>query len=190
MLHLEMQRMGREMCFDGQVRRARWLDHWRRLTGERRSLVRLDDVAPRSSKHVKRLPEIAHVSLRQIVGSVGRSGDFTREFLPRERVDGHRWTSIERAINKGIALPLVELYRMGDVYFVMDGHHRISVSRMTGAQIVDALVTTLESPVWLCVEDFHKEEWARLIVSHRQLSSEGMLREVMSSEVTDACDSV
>jgi hypothetical protein len=78
------------------------------------------------------------VPIDQIVGSVGRCGDFDRAFYPRQTFTGQRWIGIARASYQHIALPLMELYKVGDMYFVKDGHHRLSVARVNGQDFVDA----------------------------------------------------
>lgn len=69
------------------------------------------------------------VALDQIQGSQGRCRDFDRAFYPRQRHNESRWLHIAAARELGIALPLVQLVQVGDIYFVRDGHHRISVAR-------------------------------------------------------------
>lgn len=152
-------RFSRRLDFDEQVRKAIFIDGWRWLVGQRRDLVKFDDVVRWRSRHLRRPPELTHVPINQIVGSVGRAKDFTREFHPRICVNSDRWTGIDQATKQGVELPPVELYRIGDVYFVIDGHHRTSVARAHGAFTIDAVVITLESPVWLTAEDFRDERW-------------------------------
>src|SRR5215212_4453698 len=69
------------------------------------------------------------VEVDKIVGSVGRWRDFDRSFLPTRASVGHKWKRIDRAFQRGEDLPPVELYEIGDAYFVVDGHHRVSVAR-------------------------------------------------------------
>src|ERR671938_1709396 len=80
------------------------------------------------------------VDVDEIVGSVGRWRDFDRSFLPARASEGQRWKRIDRAFQKGEDLPLVELYEIGDAYFVVDGHHRVSVARFHGVPTVEAAV--------------------------------------------------
>ena len=80
------------------------------------------------------------VEVNQIVGSVGRWGDFDRSFLPARASVGQRWKRIDRAFQRGEDLPLVELYEIGDAYFVVDGHHRVSVARYHDVPTVEAVV--------------------------------------------------
>ena len=72
------------------------------------------------------------VPISQIVGSVNRYRDFDRAFLPAKAHTEGRWESIGRAHFQNINLPPVKLYKIGDVYFVVDGNHRVSVAREMG----------------------------------------------------------
>ncbi|MCS6843498.1 MAG: hypothetical protein NZ528_04115 [Caldilineales bacterium] len=92
-----------------------------------------------------RTPET--IPLDKIVGSVGRYRDFTREFLPRESVNPQRWKAIDAMLHAQAGLPPIEVYQVGDVYFVRDGHHRVSVARANGLKEIEAYVTRIETPV-------------------------------------------
>jgi hypothetical protein len=83
------------------------------------------------------------VPLDHIIGSEGRYSDFDRRFLPRTEAVEMRWRSIERAMDRLIDLPPVDLWKISDVYFVRDGNHRVSVARWMGQGHIDALVTEL-----------------------------------------------
>jgi hypothetical protein len=80
------------------------------------------------------------VEVDQIVGSVGRWRDFDRSFLPARASVGHKWKRIDRAFQRGEELPPVDLYEIGDAYFVVDGHHRVSVARYHDVPTVEASV--------------------------------------------------
>jgi len=83
------------------------------------------------------------VPLDHIVGSEGRYSDFDRHFAPRHDATKYRWMSVDRAHHEAIALPAIELYKLGDIFFVKDGHHRVSVARVQGQLDIDAVVTEL-----------------------------------------------
>ncbi len=87
------------------------------------------------------------VALDAIVGSVGRAADFTRGFLPLRDEDQERWTRVRRAMTGLEGVPPVELYRIGDAYFVKDGNHRVSVARQLGMRTVQAYVTPVRTRV-------------------------------------------
>jgi hypothetical protein len=80
------------------------------------------------------------VEVNEIVGSVGRWRDFDRSFLPARASIGERWKRIDRVFQRGEDLPPVELYEIGDAYFVVDGHHRVSVARYHDVPTVEAAV--------------------------------------------------
>src|ERR671913_175544 len=69
------------------------------------------------------------VEVDEIVGSVGRWDEFDRSFLPARESVGHKWKRIDRAFHRAEDLPPVELYKLEEAYFVVDGHHRVSVAR-------------------------------------------------------------
>ena len=80
------------------------------------------------------------VEVEEIVGSVGRWRDFDRSFLPARASVGHKWKRIDRAFHRAEDLPPVELYEIGEAYFVVDGHHRVSVARYHDVPTVEAAV--------------------------------------------------
>jgi hypothetical protein len=81
------------------------------------------------------------IRLSNIVGSVGRSSEFDRDFMPTKPSAEERWKRIDRAFHRGEELPPVSLYKVGGFYFVLDGHHRVSVARYHGIEWIDAEVT-------------------------------------------------
>jgi hypothetical protein len=88
------------------------------------------------------------VPVGQIGGSVGRCSEFDREFMPaKARVD-ERWKRIDRAFHQGEELPPVSLYKVGGFYFVLDGHHSVSVARYHGVEWIDAEVTEFRTGLW------------------------------------------
>ena len=81
------------------------------------------------------------VPINQIRGSEGRSHDFDANFCPRNDHNRWRWLAVAVARQEGVVLPPVDLIRVGDAYYVRDGHHRISVARAFGQEQIDAEVT-------------------------------------------------
>jgi hypothetical protein len=80
------------------------------------------------------------VALDQIQGSQGRCRDFDRAFYPRQYHSESRWLRVATARALGIVLPPVALVQVGNIYFVRDGHHRISVARAMGQTEIEAEV--------------------------------------------------
>jgi hypothetical protein len=87
------------------------------------------------------------VSLDAIVGTIDRGRDFDRSFRPTSRRVRSRWEHIAAAMRRGEALPPVDLLKVGDVYFVRDGHHRVSVASALGLHDIDAYVTEVTTRV-------------------------------------------
>ena len=86
------------------------------------------------------------VELAKVSGSVGRCLDFDGRFMPTCSCTRDRWERVDRALREGKFLPPVELYKLGDEYFVLDGNHRVSVARYRGGVAVDAVVTEFLAP--------------------------------------------
>jgi hypothetical protein len=84
------------------------------------------------------------VALDAIQGSESRSADFDASFRPLRRQMAPRWTSVASAWFAGVVFAPVELIKVGEEYFVRDGHHRISVARAAGQRFVDAEVIIWE----------------------------------------------
>jgi hypothetical protein len=87
------------------------------------------------------------VAIRNIIGSLNRYHQFDRAFLPLEDQIADRWQNIDRAFYQDINLPPVLLYKVGEVYFVVDGHHRVSVARQQGQLDIEAEVRECSSKV-------------------------------------------
>lgn len=90
---------------------------------------------------------IQTVPVRQIVGSLNRYDEFDRAFKPVDDHLAERWQNIDYAFYKAIGLPPILLYKVGEVYFVVDGHHRVSVAREQGQLEIDAEVREVSSKV-------------------------------------------
>lgn len=81
------------------------------------------------------------VEVSKIVGSVGRHGDFDRNFMPTNRSLGERWKKLDLAFHRTRKFPPVELYKLGADYYVLDGNHRVSVARFHKVEVIEAEVT-------------------------------------------------
>src|SRR6185312_4926194 len=87
------------------------------------------------------------VPLDQIVGSVDRGRDFDRRFRPTSGRSRSRWEQIAAAARRGEAFPPVDLVKVGELYFVRDGHHRVSVARALARNVIDASVTDVHTRI-------------------------------------------
>ena len=130
--------------------RARRQSAYRRLaqvvsrTPRRDELLPLDEVTRRLRPFERRYLGLHAIPVADIVGTDSRGRDFDRGFLPRRPEIGPRWRRVEDAFPEGDFPPIV-VYRLGDAYFVIDGHHRVAIARQRGMDMIDAEVTQLRA---------------------------------------------
>ena len=118
-----------------------------RLTGKSADLLCYGEVRDLLKAKPRAHLGYQEVPLPAIVGSVERCSDYTRNFLPLKDSDQQRWTGIQEATAGSQGLPPIRVYQVGEVYFVLDGHHRVSVARQRGQASLQAYVIEIESPV-------------------------------------------
>jgi hypothetical protein len=87
------------------------------------------------------------VPIAAIVGTVDRGRDFDRHFRPTSGRVRSRWERIAEAMRRGDPMPPVDLYKIGEIYFVRDGHHRVSVACALGHEDIEAYVTEVQTRV-------------------------------------------
>ena len=104
-------------------------------------LLALSDVEDACNVRARCHAGIRNVAISQIRGSEGRCNDFDGDFNPIQDHCMSRWLRVAAARDQGKVLPPVVLVQVGDVYFVRDGHHRISVARVLGQLDIEAEVT-------------------------------------------------
>lgn len=133
---------------DQLFRRARFYGRlrslWRRMVGRRNDLSDLNELKPSQVSGIYEEPRVVSVPVDQIRGSEGRSKDFDADFAPLKSHNRERWVGVAVQRLKGEQLPAVELVRAGSVYYVRDGHHRVSVARMLGQKSIDARLIVWE----------------------------------------------
>jgi hypothetical protein len=131
-----------DVDFTRARRRARLRAVVARIRREHTSnrLLSFEDVRRELAAHNRLYRGRRVVEVEEIVGSVGRWRDFDRSFLPARTSMAERWKRIDRAFQRGEDLPPVELYEIGDAYFVVDGHHRVSVARYHHVPTLEAAV--------------------------------------------------
>jgi hypothetical protein len=117
------------------------------LSGQRQRLLAFDEVREKLHLGGPVYRGLQSVPLDKIIGSVNRYRDFDHLFLPTQSHTEDRWRRINRAWYEEIDLPPVMLYKVREVYFVVDGNHRVSVARDRGQQFIDAEVREVESRV-------------------------------------------
>lgn len=126
--------------FDRARQKALFRDLFSIFNRESNHLIPYHEVRRRVAPETESYRGFQVVPVDQIVGSVDRFEDFDRAFLPRQRHTASRWKNIDRAYYQDVRLPPVQLYKVGNVYFVKDGNHRVSVARERGVEFIDAEV--------------------------------------------------
>jgi len=117
------------------------LNNLRFFTRERSNqLMSFDEVNRGLELHNQHYLGMREVKVKDIVGSIDRYKDFDQYFLPKKAHLEHRWSNIYSAYRNDIILPAVKLYKVGGIYFVVDGNHRVSVAKRMGVVYVDAEV--------------------------------------------------
>jgi nucleotide-binding universal stress UspA family protein/uncharacterized ParB-like nuclease family protein len=139
-----------------------------RLTGQTTSLLSFDEVRQKFRAAGGSFRGLQEIPLDAIVGSVSRYHDFNRNFLPRSSTDEDRWSRVKAATLSSAGLPPIDVYKIGEVYFVVDGNHRVSVARELGANTIQAYVTEFHTKVPLKPDDrpddlILKAEYARFL---------------------------
>ncbi len=135
--------------FQSARMRAFWDEMFSLLRGQPAELMSFEDIRTRLRLHEESYKGLQNIPVDKIVGSVGRYRDFTSNFLPKSSAMQERWSRIYAQANSLSGLPPIEVYKVGDVYFVRDGNHRVSVARQLRAKTIEAHVTELSTPVSL-----------------------------------------
>ncbi|HET6259388.1 chromosome partitioning protein ParB [Pseudonocardia sp.] len=125
-------------------RLAAWL---RREPDDVSEILPFDEVVAALGRTGERRLGLQVVPLESIVGSVDRSRDFDRWFRPRSQRTRDRWERLARAQRRGETIPPIDVYRVGELHFVRDGHHRVSVAHALGLRSIDAYVTEVTTKI-------------------------------------------
>ena len=101
----------------------------------------LDEVVAAQGWRGERYLGLQTIPLDTVAGTVDSRRDFDRKFRPTSNRVRQRWERLDLAQRRGVFLPPIDVYRVGDLHFVMDGHHRVSVAVATGQKTIEARVT-------------------------------------------------
>ena len=83
---------------------------------------------------------LREVPLEKIVGSVGRYHDFDNQFRSKKDHEPRKLKRIKEAMRENISLPPVDLYKIKDEYYVLDGNHRVAAARQLQQTTIEAYV--------------------------------------------------
>ena len=118
------------------------------LTRRSRRLLSLDRVLEAAGLEGKAFGGVREIPLDKVVGSAvaeAKAADFDPGFLPVNRRLRDRWTRIYKAMVAGDELPPIDVYKLDDAYYVIDGHHRVSVARNLGRDVINARVVEVRT---------------------------------------------
>jgi hypothetical protein len=121
-------------------RKARRLMLWARLRRKSRRLFDLGEALNSVNRNLNRKLGVLYVPITSIRGSEGRCEDFDIDFYPLRPHIRERWLSVAAARGMNRSLPPVELCLILGIYYVRDGHHRVSVARAFGQKEIEAEV--------------------------------------------------
>ena len=126
------------------ARIVRWL---RRAPDDVNVIMPLDEVLDALGRKGERRLGLRTIRLDRIVGTVDSSHDFDRRFRPTNGRVRERWERLALAQRRGESIPPIDVYQVGDLYFVQDGHHRVSIAIAEGAKTIEAYVTEVRTQV-------------------------------------------
>lgn len=127
--------------------KAFWTELVASMTGQSTNLLRFEEVQQRLRLYGQRNLGLQNIPLDKIIGTVGRYHDFTRTFMPRKSVNEDRWKQISALARGDKGFPPIDVYKVGDAYFVIDGNHRVSVARQLGQPTIEAYVTEIPTSI-------------------------------------------
>jgi hypothetical protein len=113
---------------------------WLRLTRHSVRLLDLDETLRHSKVQNRSYAGMRPVEISLIRGTQGKGDEFDADFYPLKKANRSRWLSVAKERLSGHGLPPVELVEVSGIYYVRDGHHRISVARSLGETFIDAEV--------------------------------------------------
>lgn len=118
-----------------------------KIKGGGRPILFLDDVVGALGKTGQVRLGLRSIPIDSIVGTVDRGHGFDGEFRPTTKRVRQRWERIAGATRRGEHFPPIDVYRVGTVHFVQDGHHRVSVARQLGHEVIEARVTEIRTRI-------------------------------------------
>lgn len=151
----------------------------RRNSGE---ALRYEDVVKAAGYVDERDLGIQVVRLDTVVGTVDRTRDFDRAFRPTSGRSRARWERIAGAYRSGESLPPIHVRRVGDMHFVVDGHHRVSAARALGLDTLDARVVEVRTQLEPATSEWEIQTHERLFAERVPLPAERHRRINLRSE--------
>ncbi|MBT3240998.1 MAG: ParB N-terminal domain-containing protein [Chloroflexi bacterium] len=123
-----------------------------KLKRKPQKLLSFDEVRKELKPTGVRRRYLEDIPIDKIVGSVNRYVDFNRRFYPLQDSDEGRWARIKMVVEEEGVMP-IDVFKIGGMYFVMDGNHRVSIARQNDATHIEAFVTELRTKIELTKDD-------------------------------------
>jgi uncharacterized ParB-like nuclease family protein len=145
---LGIERIRAIQDFDTARARAFWRNLRTILTGRAERLRSIEPLLRAAGMEGRAFGGVHEIPVDRIAGSVApdlKTGDFDPGFLPLNRRMRDRWTRIYQAMVEGDELPPIDVYKVDDRYYVIDGHHRVSVARRLGRPVINARVINVKT---------------------------------------------
>jgi len=120
---------------------ARLAHRLRREPDDVNVILPFDEVVAALGMRGERRLGLRTIQLGTVVGTMDSARDFDRRFRPTSARVRQRWERLALAQRRGEPIPPIDVYRVGDMHFVQDGHHRISIAMAAGATTIEAYVT-------------------------------------------------
>ena len=162
-----------------QFRRARRKAELRsllsKITGKQDDLLLFDEVRKTLELAHPNKEKLKDIPLDSIVGTVSRYHDFNRQFYPLSDSDEDRWAKVKE-LTEVMGLEPIEVYQVGDVYFVLDGNHRVSVARSLDTKTIQAYVKEFRTDVEISPQDDLADVVLR--VEYKELMEDTKLDEI------------
>jgi hypothetical protein len=126
---------------------ARLAHRLRREPDDVNLILPFDEVVAALGRRGERSLGLQSIKLDSVVGTVDSNRDFDRFFRPTNGRVRQRWERLALAQVRGETVPPIDVYRVGDLHFVKDGHHRVSIAIAQGRTTIDAYVTEVRTIV-------------------------------------------
>lgn len=157
-----------EMDFEKAKHRAKIQSIFSTFTWKNPDLLSLYDVTKLVKPEAEFYRGMQTIPVAKIIGSENRYHDFSAAFYPKSNLLRHRWESIDSARLDNVILPPISVYQVGEVYFVRDGNHRVSVAKSEGQDFIDAEVVELSTAIKL-EEGMTMNELRKRVVDYERI---------------------
>ena len=109
-----------------------------KLIRKNAALALFPEQAPEKSPN-RKFCGVEAIPIQQIIGTISRSKDFDHKFRPLKYYLRDRWINTYLSLEREGWSPIL-VHKVGEYYYVEDGHHRVSVAKLLGMEFIEAKV--------------------------------------------------